>query len=245
VPAGQFRQGATSGNFRITLPLVIDGREHWEGEWKLLLALRLRGTLDTLAFVPPAAIAAVAQAAALPFHAVIHARSNLRLRATLSQSAPTPGAQIHLRAVITEYGQPIETHPRVFATMTRPDRTTAPLPFGETAPGEFETSVLAAQAGVYRFHVQAGGLAARGQAFTREQLLSAVTGEPPRDVPGGGDDMRERFCEFLKCLTAKGLLDERLVRRLESLGIDVRQLARCFARLCHAPDQPPPEPTIR
>ena len=244
VPSGQFRQGATAGSFRITLPLVIEGREHWEGEWKLLLALQLRGGIDKLTVVPQAALAAVAQPAALPFHALVHARSNLRLHATLAQSAPTPGAQVHLRAVITEYGRPIETHPRVVATMTRPDRTTAPLAFNETAPGEFETSVVSAQAGVYRFHVQASGLASRGQPFTREQLLSAVTGEPPRDVPGGGD-VGDRLCEFLKCVTAKGLLDTHWIRRLESLGIDVRQLARCFARLCYSPDQPPPDGTPR
>jgi hypothetical protein len=36
-----------------------------------------------------------------PFHALVHTRSNLQLRASLAQSALTPGAEIHLRAVIT------------------------------------------------------------------------------------------------------------------------------------------------
>ena len=246
VPAGQFRPGATAGNFRITLPLVVDGKEHWEGGWELLLGLRLRGDFTKLTFLP-AATTGLGQATALPFHALVHARSNLRLRASLSQSALTPGATIHLRAVITEYGQPIETHPVVFATMTRPDRTTAQLMFSETASGEFEASVPAAQAGVYRFHVQASGLAARGQAFTREHLLSAVVGTPGRDptVPPTGGGGREVLCEILKCVGEKGVLDERLIRRLEALGIDVRHLWRCLAKLCHSADQPQPDNTIK
>lgn len=246
VPAGQFRPGATSGNFRITLPLVIDGKEHWEGEWELLLGLRLRGDFTKLTFVPQGAVAGLAQGAALPFHALVHARSNLRLRASLAQSALTPGAEIHLRAVITEYGQPIETHPHVFATMTRPDRTTAQLMFGETAPGEFKASVLTAQAGVYRFHVQASGLASRGQAFTREHLLSAVVGHPGRDPIGPPTDGgREVLCEILKCLGAKDVIDESLIRRLEALGIDVRRFWRCLAQLCHSADKTHPDDTIR
>jgi hypothetical protein len=247
VPAGQFRQGTTSGNYRITLPLVVDGKEHWEGEWELLLGLQLRGDLKSTTTVHHAVVPAFGQAAALPFHALVHARSNLRLRASLSQSALTPGSEIHIRAVITEYGQPIETHPHVMATLTRPDRTTGQLAFGESALGEFETSILASQAGVYRFHIQASGLSSRGPAFTREHLLSAVVGHPPRDPvgpsPGGGG--RETFCEFLKCLHAKGVIDERLIRRLESLGIDVRQLWRCLAASCDSPAPADPDRPIK
>jgi hypothetical protein len=225
---------------------VVDGKEHWEGEWELLLALQLRGDLKSTATVHHAVGPAFGQAAALPFHALVHARSNLHLRASLSQSALTPGSEIHVRAVITEYGQPIETHPHVIATLTRPDRTIGQLSFSESALGEFETSILASQAGVYRFHIQASGLSSRGLAFTREHLLSAVVGHPPRDPvgppPGGG---RETLCEFLKCLHAKGVIDERLIRRLESLGIDVRQLWRCLAASCDSPAAADPDQPIK
>jgi hypothetical protein len=130
--------------------------------------------------------------------------------------------------------------------MTRPDRTTAQLTFAETATGEFETTTLAAQAGVYRFHVQASGLASRGQAFTREHLLSAVVGHVGRDPIGpGGDGGREVLCEILKCLGAKGVIDERLIRRLEALGIDVRELWRCLGQLCHSAGKPHSDSTIR
>jgi hypothetical protein len=38
VAPGQFRQSVTAGSFRLTLPLVVDGKEHWAGQWTLLLA---------------------------------------------------------------------------------------------------------------------------------------------------------------------------------------------------------------
>jgi len=237
VPAGAFRAGTTTSSFRITLPLVIDGKEHWEGEWELLLALRLRGNFPTDAVMSlNTSMAGFAQAPALPFHALVHARSNLRLRASVAQSALTPGAEIHLRAVITEYGQPIETHPQATVTMTRPDRTTGQLSLIESASGQFETSVIASQSGVYRFHFQAVGLSSRGQAFSREQLLTAVVGRLPREPVGPpGDRDHATLCEFLKCATAKGVLTERFIRQLEAFGIDVLQLRRCIAEICRSP----------
>ncbi|MGH6842341.1 MAG: tyrosinase family protein, partial [Methylocella sp.] len=123
VPPGSFRSGATSQSFRITLPLVVNGVEYWEGEWKLLLFVNVVGIKGFRAF--ESAVVGVGQFPGVPYRAMIHCRSNLRLRAGISQSAPTPGANLHLRAVITEYGQPIETHPNVMATMVRPDHTTA------------------------------------------------------------------------------------------------------------------------
>jgi len=234
VPAGSFRTGGTSSGFRITMPLVIDGAEHWEGEWQLLLGLRWRGQSTVRTHVPAAAMATgFGQTPALRYHALIHARSNLRLRASIAQSALNPGGTMQLRAVLTEYGQPLESRPEVAATMTRPDGTTAQLWLAEAAAGEFETSVVAPQAGVYRFHIQAAGLSSRGQPFTREHLLSSVVGYPPREPPGRpGDRDRVTLCELLKCLTDERVMSERLVRQLETLGIDVPELRRCVAHIC-------------
>ena len=106
------------------------------------------------------------QTTALRYQALIHARSNLKLRASIDQSALTPGANIHVRAVITEYGQPIETHPQVKAILTRPDHTTGQLFLVEVASGELEISVVASQSGVYRFLLMADGFSSHGQAFT-------------------------------------------------------------------------------
>jgi hypothetical protein len=138
-----------------------------------------------------------------------------------------------LRATITEYGQPIETHPTVIAQMTRPDRTTAQLVLAKTALGEFETSVVATQSGVYRFLIQASGLSTRGHAFTREHLLTAVVGHPSREPPGGSrpDDGRD-LCDLLRCLFGEQILSDRFFRHLEEKGIDVVRLRKCMEQLC-------------
>jgi hypothetical protein len=234
VASGQFRTGNTASSFRIPLPLVIDGKEHWEGEWQLLLAIiSLRDA--TLVSVPKSGFG---QGLALPFHALMHARSNLHLHASLAQNALVPGSTINLRAIITEYGQRIETHPHVVATMTRPDQTTANISFAESGIGEFDASVAAIQSGVYRFYLQASGLSGRGQAFTREHLLTAVIGLPSQQPnPDSDGSNHEKLCEFLNCLMGKGVLTERLVRKLEELGIDLAQLRRCMLGICHPPDK--------
>ena len=167
----------------------------------------------------------------------MHVRSNLHLRASVDQTALTPGATLDLRAVITEYGQPIETHPTVVAQMTRPDRTTAQLGLAETALGEFETSVVATQSGVYRLSFQAGGLSTRGHAFTREHLLTAVVGHPSHEPPGGGrpgDGSGDGpdLCDLLRCLFGEQVLSDRFLRHLEEKGIDVVRLRKCLEQLC-------------
>ncbi|MFM0124580.1 MULTISPECIES: tyrosinase family protein [Paraburkholderia] len=229
VPPGGFRTGVTSRGFRVTLPLVVNGVEHWEGEWQLLLGLFGRGVGDN----PTFSHAFLSSSAALRFHALMHVRSNLSMRATIDQSAPTPGSTLYLRAVITEYGEPIETSPTLLAQMTRPDHTTAQLGLTETGPGQFETSVLATQSGVYRFLAQAKGLTTRGEIFTREQLLTAVVGYPTHGPTGGAPDL----CDLLHCLFDQGVLTDRFLRLLEERGIDGSRLRKCVNKLC--PEQKP------
>jgi hypothetical protein len=229
VPPGGFRPGGTSSGFRITLPLVVNGVEHWEGEWQLLLGLFPRGT-DTP--IPKFNATFATAAAALRFHALMHVRSNLFMRASIDQSAPTPGATLYLRAVITEYGEPIETSPTVVAQMTRPDHTAARVNLTETDPGQFETSVIATQSGVYRFLIQAKGFATRGEVFTREQLLTAVVGYPTHDPTGGGPGKGPDLCDLVNCFFDQGVLTDRFLRLLEEKGIDAIRLRKCLDKIC-------------
>jgi hypothetical protein len=231
MPTGSLRTGATSRTFRLTLPLVVGGVEHWEGEWQLVLGLQWLGTeTHRLAAI---GTAPMGQAAALAYHAVVHVRSNLALHATTSQTGLAPGSTIHVRAVLTEYGQPLETHPHLTALVIRPDRTAAALPLVESGPGEFEASLVGTQSGAYRFLVRAAGLSSRGHVFTREQLCSAIIG---RSADGGvhwpPDHGREVVCRLLACLTEGKFLDERLARRLAALGINLGALQQCLESLC-------------
>lgn len=230
LPSGSFRTGSSSSNYRVTLPVVVDGKEHWEGEWQLLLGFgRQTPEVATIAHFEQMSFAS----AALPYHAVIHARSNLHLRAIADQSDVRPGSQLYLRAVITEYGEPLETHPQVSATMISPDGTTRRLTLSESSTGRFETSVVGSESGAYRFHVEAFGLSSRGQRFSREQMLTAIIGNGPRQPDGRPSDRDGGgICELLKCLMSKGVMTDVFVQHLEKLGIDVSQLDQCIKQLC-------------
>jgi hypothetical protein len=243
LPAGSLREGATSRVVRMTLPLVVGGAEHWEGEWELLLGLGWPAHETRIAsFVGTAPLG---QVGALPFHAMVHVRSNLGLRACTAQTGLGPGSTIHVRAALSEYGQPLETHPQVSAIMTRPDRTSATLWLAESGLGEFESSVVGTQSGAYRFLIRASGLSSRGQAFTREQLVSAVLGRAADGVrvPRPGDD-RNPLCLLLKCLSHDEGVNERLAGHLEELGIDLDRLRRCLTEVC-GDDRPVREVTVR
>jgi Common central domain of tyrosinase/von Willebrand factor type A domain len=174
LPAGGAVVGPTSSALRVTLPVVVDGVEYWEGEWQLLLALGLRSRDAELTHI--SAVGGLGNGAALRYHAIVHARSNLQMRTDVSASASTPGSSLFLRAMITEYGQPIETHPIVSAHVTYPDGAEGEFSLSEQTMGAFSADLLGSQAGVYRFLVSASGYAYRGERFTREQLLTVVLG---------------------------------------------------------------------
>ncbi len=56
----------------------------------------------------------------------VHALSNLRMRTSLTQSGFTPGSTLQLRAVLTEYGVPVEGRAKVEAHVTYPDGSRRP-----------------------------------------------------------------------------------------------------------------------
>ncbi len=238
VPADGFRAADTSQGFRLTLPLVVNGVEHWGGEWQLLLGVAGRSVSHATfsrTFTNAAAV--------LRFHALMHVRSNLAMRASIDQSAPTPGATLFVRAVITEYGEPIETGPMVVAQMTRPDHTTGAITLTEIDSGQFEVSTVATQSGVYRFLIQARGRTTRGEVFTREQLVTAVVGYPSHGTTGGGQTGEGPgkgldFCDLVHCLFDQGVMTDRFVRMLEEKGIDIGRFRKCLDKACR--DEPPP-----
>ena len=231
VPAEAYRIGSSSGAFCITLPLVVDGKEHWEGEWQLLLGLQWKR--HTRAATHAAvATTELGQSAAVPYQALVHARSNLHLRARVDQSGLAPGSDLILRARLTEYGEPLETAPTVHADIQRPDGTQFALNLEHEEPGRFTGLIVGDQSGVYRFRVVAEGFTARGHRFTREHLLSAVVGRSPATSTGrGSTGDHDALGELLHCLLQRGVVDERFEKRLRACGIDVDRLRECVARL--------------
>src|SRR5262249_43158594 len=130
----------------------------------------------------------------------VHARSNLRMGARLTQGSFAVGALMTVRATLTEYGIPVERRAALRAGLPRPDGSAAVLAMTEVAPGIFEATETAAMQGVYRFHLVASGITMRGAPFTREQLLSGAV------VPGGDQPFpktppgNEALCQLLHCL---------------------------------------------
>jgi len=104
----------------------------------------------------------------------IHSFSNLKMNATINQSGFTPGSEMHLKAILTEYNLPVEHRVRVKAKLEYPDGSTSFIPLNETEPGVFTTSMVAVIAGIYRFKIIAEGGTYYGAAFSREQLLNGA-----------------------------------------------------------------------
>lgn len=232
LPPDSVRFGSTSIDYRVSMPIVHNGVEHWAGNWQLLMTLNVKGRRTVHHSV--AAGSGVLGNAQLPYHALVHARSNLRLIAKLDQDGIEPGSNLVLTANVNEYGWPIETHPVVMAEASRPDGSVTTLQFVETEMGRYEAEMIGTLTGVYRFRVIAEGNTTAGEHLTREQLLTAVLGrpntEPPREPigPEVTSGVREAICDLLECLSKA--MSAELRKRLEAHGFSLEDLANCLCR---------------
>jgi hypothetical protein len=235
-PARAQSLGATFGGgdnlsyYRFTLPLPLGSSSAAAGTWYALLEL------DEKSF----SVAGRNQIAAgswpgraahgIRYNLSAHSFSNLRMNARVYQDSNQPGAHLTLRAILTEYGVPVEQRATVITEVERPDGTRATSGLAEIEPGVFETHLQASFPGVYRFQVLARGATMRGLPFTREQMLTAAT-VPGGDNPGAsgsssGDD--RRLCELLSCL----LGPERLGRLLMEQHVDPAAIQECIDEWC-------------
>jgi hypothetical protein len=211
--------------FRYPLPVAIGAGAH-AGVWHAVLTIdervwhRQLGRLDNDkdAFARASALGA-------RYSLSVYAWSNLRMSATLDQASIEPGGTAQVRAVLTEYGLPVEHRAAVRAEVTGPAGTPT-VPLVETGPGLFEAGFPVPLPGTYHVRVVADGLTMRGAPFTREQLLTAVAlpgGDRPPTGPGGDD---HHLCELFDCLTKVG------AKFLERNGIDPQAVQRCLHEHC-------------
>lgn len=228
---GQFSTGTNMAFYRMRLPALAGGTGHAAGRWHLVLEVderlfkRFLATLenDRRAFTR-------AQAHGLRYSVNTLTYSNLRMRANLSQDGFEPGSTFNLRAVLTEFGIPVDRRARVVTELERPDGTRVTEELDEIEPGVFEAVLFGSGAGAYRFRLIARGRTLRGAAFTREAVLSGGILEGGR-VPGpdlDDDERRERLCRLLNCL----LKDESIRKFLEERRIDPERALRCIAEYC-------------
>jgi len=193
-PAVSFMFGKGVSCYRMTLPVPVGGGAGASaGTWNARLRSSAQGGLESAAAVKEA----------VRYSLTVHARSNLRLQATLGQDSQEIGAKLTLRAVLTESGLPVERRAAALADLERPDGSRTTLSLAEVEPGAFEAQVVAVLSGIYAFRVRASGKTLGGRDFTREQLLTGVAwkgGNGP--LPGGDGQPGGFFCRLLRCLVA-------------------------------------------
>jgi hypothetical protein len=122
---------------------------------------------------------------------VAQSRSNLKMIASLDQSGYEPGADLRLRAALTEYDLPLAQRARVRVELTRPGGSYG-LDFrlSRTIRGSLRTTTQALTAGIYLARFMAQGVTLRGMAVHARTFrpLSRVWrgGDNPYQPPGGG-----------------------------------------------------------
>jgi hypothetical protein len=218
--------------YRMTLPVATPGGAAHRGTWHAVLELdekAYRRYLNQVEETDPEGYQVV-ETHGVRYSLAVHADSTLSMDATLGQSGYEPGATLALRASVREYDRlPVEDA-TVEATVTRPDGSSSTVTLDEVEPGTFETELVAAASGTYRFDVRAEGRSLRGTPFTRERLLTGAVwhgGDDP--FPTGADDpqLGLLLCDLARCLTR-----EAFAEALERLEVDPEVVLKCVERYC-------------
>jgi len=166
-----------------------------------------------------------------PYSLVVHAYSNVSLQAAVLQRSYEPGAEVALRATLTQSGLPVEGDPYVWAEITHPNLLTATVTLDATGPGEFASTFGTTAPGVHRVRIRARGRTRVGRPFTRERTVTAAVsrgGDTPGQPGAAGGYGDEALCKLLSCLLKDGIIGQRLEEQLRHLGIDVDQARKCL-----------------
>jgi len=230
----EYNVGSNLVYYRFTLPVPLGGGAQ-AGTWKALLEVdeklfrRYCEESDNLA-------AAVARGTCqgVRYSVTIQAWSNVRMKARLYQNSLEPGATMTLRAILTEYDQPVDHRATVRAEVTLPDGTGTTLSLAEGAPGVFEVATTAVIPGVYRFRVLASGFTLRRTPFACEQTLTGAAfpgGDNPLPTTAPSGDGAARLC----CLAESLLGDPGVERFLKERGINAKELTHRVRKCCARP----------
>jgi murein tripeptide amidase MpaA len=243
-PSLKWTLGNHVGFYRYTLPVPGPSSFEGPGRWELLLDWRRKPNPDV---VLRQAAAGIGQHG-LRYSVLVHARSELEMTATLAQTSRVPGAQVTVRARLSQYQEiPIEGA-RVRARVRFPDGSASTLWLAAQGEGVYQGTFTASLSGVYRVRITAEGRSLRGAPFTREALrTAAVWAGGDRPPPNATD---EDWCKKLGCLIDSGVLNPEV---LKQFGIDVGRLGKCCppdepeggGRLILRPNQTPRRPQAR
>lgn len=224
-PVSRFVVDNKSAFYRLSLPVSTVGDQDPRGTWHALLKLdpkNLRKHYGKLKNDKNEYM--MSQAHGLRYAFVAQARSVLTMQVYLTQTSLEPGAMVHLRTVVTEYGYPAPRGGRVKVSVVAPDGSQMTLVAAESSNGIFETNWVASLSGVYRVHIEGAGLTSLGSRWTREALRTAVTWMGGDEKPPRPTDT-DRWCRLIECWQKSGAFDE---GRLKELGINLNAVRKCL-----------------
>lgn len=222
--------------YRLTLPVDNGGTVHaHKGKWHIVLKIDekyYKRYVKELNRYPGYYL----QGHGIKYTALVHAYSNLRMNCTLSQNQYNPGATIHLRSVITEYGAPLAKDCSITASVLMPDGSTSTILLHKVDTGVYEAQLIAYMQGVYTFTVKAHGHTSRNAAFTREQVRTGIVwkgGDNPQygiseNSTSEHPTIHETLCRFLHCFD-KSLSGEAR-KRLQESGFNLDSLISCTCK---------------
>lgn len=253
-PSGQIIEDANAASFgtafdhaakvttsRFGLPVAFQAQKIHAGRWHAVLEIAQQTPAGAGTNLEGGASNAAAEikSKGVKYCLSVHAFSNLRMTAGVTQSGFVPGSTLFLSAALTEYAVPLAYRADVTAQIHYPDHTAHDLPLAETRPGVFTGSLTATQSGVYTIRFLAEGGTSRGTPFTREQLATAAVwaggdrpvDHPPTD-PSGGDTVGIDWCAFLSCVLSERNVSRELEDQLQKQGINLKGIRDCVKRAC-------------
>jgi hypothetical protein len=238
-PNVQWIAGQQVRCYRMVLPaLAASASSSHAGTWHAILRIKDDNERARLLRNKELAASAVSPAVNkyLPYSFIVHATSNLRLKAWRVQNETAPGSAVGIHAALTAYDVPFDKHASVWVEATLPDGSSQMLKLNP-GEGRYAAQFVTSLAGVYVFRVRAEGLTAGGSPWTRETTLTAGVFRKRSGNGGRGYPGDARLCEWLHCLLKEhSVLNESAWKRLRGLGVDVKLLLECLDELC--PDVP-------
>lgn len=221
-PSMTWTVGVRMGYYRFTLPVPGDWSAEGPGRWEILLDWKgnAQRTWDRVSRAKAAAVGVSRKA--IRYDALVHARSDLEMAATVAQDRLTPGAKVTARARLSQYESIPVDHARVLARITFPDGATSILTFTPRGDGVYEAEFTAPAAGVYTVCIRAEGRTLRSFPFTREAVRTAAVWQGGDASPPTRHD--DGWCGVLHCLLESKAID---IEALKRYGIHPDRLLKC------------------
>ncbi|QEC69730.1 VWA domain-containing protein [Panacibacter ginsenosidivorans] len=218
-----FAAGQKTKNYKFNLPVAAASGNH-AGTWNVVLCVNDDDYKKYLSKIRETQKRSQSFAThGARYSVVVNTYSNLKMNVSIHQNSLEPGATLTLRAILTEYGLPVEKRSSVQVEIRRPDNTSFSLWLYEVEPGVFENSFTAGISGIYICRFLAKGVTLRGTPFTREQTLNGTVfnggDKPDNPIPSTHNDC----CSLIKCF----LYDKGVQNYLKERKIDFKSILEC------------------